>query len=166
MIEHRRSDVRPLWGALLIALGAVLLVETTGLVPGSTESWIGTTVLAALGVPFLAMYLAERSRWWALIPAGTLLSLAVVTAAGPFVSGIVSGAILLFGMAGTFAVVAVAPTAGRTRTWAWIPAAVLAGLGAVTLGSIEAEVFWPAALILIGAFLIGAWAVRRRQPGG
>jgi hypothetical protein len=111
-------------------------------------------------VPFLAVYLFERARWWALIPAGTLLSLAVVTGADPFVSGVVSGAMFLFGMAGTFAFVAVAPSPCGPRTWAWIPAAVLAGLGAVTLGSIEAAVFWPLVLILIGAFLVGAWIVR------
>jgi hypothetical protein len=63
-------------------------------------------------------------------------------------------------LAGTFAFVAVAPSPRGPRTWAWIPTVVLAGLGAVTLGSVEAAVFWPLVLMLIGAFLVGAWIVR------
>jgi hypothetical protein len=166
MIRERRADARLLWGGLLIALGAALLAQTTGLIPGSAGAWFGAAILAATGLGFLAVYLAVPARWWALIPAGTMLSLATVAAVGPFLPGPVAGAVFLLGLAATFGAVAVVPSPCPPRTWAWIPAAVLAVLGTVTLGSIEAAVFWPLALILGGAYLVAAWALRRRQPGG
>ncbi|HEY7200159.1 MAG TPA: hypothetical protein VIC57_08110, partial [Candidatus Dormibacteraeota bacterium] len=150
MIRHRRSDAPLLWGGLLVALGAAMLAQSTGLVPESAGNWTGAAILAAIGFVFVALYLVERIRWWALIPGGTMLSLAVVSAVTPFVSGEIGGALFLLGMAGTFAVVAIAPSPGRPRTWAWIPAAVMLVLGAITLGSTQAAAFWPVALILLG----------------
>lgn len=166
MIRHRRSDARLVWGGLLIALGAVLLAQTTGLVPSLAAAWFGAAVLAAIGLGFLAVYVVAPRRWWALIPAGTMLSLAIVTGVAPFVPGAVAGAILLLGLSATFGAVAVVPTPCPPRTWAWIPAIVLAVLAAVTLGSTEAGVFWPLVLIVAGAYLVVAWARRSRQPRG
>ncbi|HSR26119.1 MAG TPA: hypothetical protein VLW53_21370, partial [Candidatus Eisenbacteria bacterium] len=85
-----------------------------------------------------------------------------------FVPGGAGGSIFLFGMAATFAAVALVPTPCPPRTWAWIPAAVLAALAAVTLGttSAVAAVFWPLLLILGGAYLVLVWTMRGRQPRG
>ena len=166
MMTNRRSDAGLLWGGLLIALGAVLLAQTTGVVPGWASVWFGAAVLAAMGLAFLVVYLTAPARWWAVIPAGALFSLAIATGAGPFVQGAVAGAIFLFGLAATFGAVALVPAAGPPRTWAWVPAAVLAVLGAVALGSTAvAAVFWPVLLILAGAYLVVVWATRR-QPRG
>jgi hypothetical protein len=167
MIQNRRTDVGLLWGGLLILLGLVLLAQSTGLVPGAAEAWFGTGILAAIGLGFLALYLVAPVRWWALIPSGVMLSLALVAGIDPYLPGGVSGAIFLFGLAATFGVVAVAPSPCPPRTWAWIPATVLAVLGAITLGSIAAAaVFWPLVLIAIGAWLVALWALRQRRTGG
>lgn len=166
MTNERRPYARPLWGGLLIVVGAALLVQTTGLVPIWAATWFGATFLAAIGLGFLTVYLQRPTRWWPIIPAGVALTLAVVTAAGPFVPGPVSGAVFLLGLAVTFGAVALVPTAGAPRTWAWIPAGVLTVLAAITLGAAEAAVFWPLILIAAGVYFVAVWALRRRQPGG
>lgn len=160
-----RPHDRLLGPVLLIALGLALLAQTTGVIPAAAANWTGAAVLAAIGLMFLVLYLAERARWWALVPAGTLVTLAGVTAAAPVLPDSVSGAALLFGLAGTFALVAVAPGPARPRAWAWLPAAILATLGAITLGSLDGAMFWPLALILLGIYLVARWAARGRQPG-
>lgn len=167
MTTDRRSETALVWGGLLIALGAVLLAQTTGLIPGGTSPWIGVAILSTIGLGFLTIYLARPARWWAVIPAGTLLSLAVVAGAGPFVPGPVAGAIFLLGLGVTFGAVAVVPSPCPPRTWAWIPAGVLTVLAAMSLGSTwPAAVLWPVLLILLGAYLVIVWARRAHRPGG
>jgi hypothetical protein len=168
MNEHPRPIAAPFWGGILVLLGTLLLAQSTGLVPETAASWVGTAVLAGIGLAFLVLYLAAPARWWAVIPAGTMLSLAAVTAVQPFVPGAVDGAIVLYGMAITFAAVALLPAARQARTWAWIPAALLVVLGTMTLGSVTpaAAAFWPLMLIIGGAYLVIAWTMRDRRGGG
>lgn len=168
MNGQRNPLVGLVGGGMLFVLGVLLLAQTTGLIPEAMASWTGTAVLGTIGLGFVAMYVTAPARWWAIIPAGTMLSLAVVTAVEPFVPGAVSGAIVLFGIATTFAAVALLPTDGRTRTWAWMPAAVMAVLGLMTLGAVMpvAAAFWPVLLIIGGAYLVLAWTMTGRRGGG
>lgn len=166
MNDRTRIDTRLLLGGLLIAFGLLFLAQTTGLLTGASGQWFGAALLAVGGLAFLAFALPIERRWWAVIPGGTLLSLAITTAAAGYLPGDVTGAIFLFGLAGTFAAVAVLPAA-RPRTWALIPAAVLGFVAAVTLASTTAMgLVWPLALILAGLVLVAAWAVQRRHISG
>lgn len=82
----------------------------------------------------------RRDLWWALIPGGVLLSLAVTAALGDSGFGVGHdnpvGGVFIFSLGLTFLVVALAPpTHDRSRWWAYIPAALLTVLGALIFTS-------------------------------
>ncbi|WP_158866789.1 hypothetical protein [Leifsonia sp. AG29] len=136
---------------------------------GGLAQWTEVPLLGALGIGFLAVYLRDHRHWWALIPAGILVTLAVVPVLGASVPGSVAGAAFLGGAALTFALVAVLPGGGGSRWWAWIPAGVLAIGAVMVLLSVAGwvavlNVVWPIAVIAAGAFLIWRALRRRRHP--
>lgn len=162
------ADRRSWWAAIpssaLLGAGVARLMEID---PDGLGQWTEVPVLAAIGIGFLAIYLRDHHRWWALIPGGMLVTLSVLTAVTADVGAAVSGAIFLFGAALTFALVAVLPGGGSRHWWSYIPAAVLA-LAAVAVLLTEAEwvtvlnIVWPIVVIVSGGFLI--WrAVRSRR---
>lgn len=164
---HRPSWWAAIPGAALLGAAAVPVME---LDPGGVGQWTEVQFLAALSAGFWAVYLHDHHRWWALIPGGTLLTLAIVTGVTAAVEGPVTGAIVLFGLAATFTLVAVLPPSPSRRWWAWIPAAVLAAAGLLVLMQAAEWLMllnyvWPLAIIGGGAFLV--WrAVQRRVPTG
>jgi len=133
-------------GCALLGLGA------TALFGSALGAWSGALFLGAIGVSFGIIFLIDREHWWALIPGGVLLTLALVSG----MRGNVQAGVFFFGLAVTFALVAVAPTPDGRQTWAWIPSVALALVGAMTTGGIRDPlgIIWPAALILAGGFLI------------
>lgn len=152
-------------GAALAGVGGAIVLDA--LWPEAGSVWSGPLILAAIGSGFLLVYLRAKTAWWAVIPAGALFSLAVVAGVTPLAPGAVTGAILLLGLAGTFAVVALLPVPGRNQRWAWIPALVLGSLGLLTLGTTQAtEVFLPMLLIAAGAYLLFRAARGRGTAGG
>lgn len=160
----------PSWWWAAIPAGALIgaaAAPVMELDPAGSGQWTEVPFLAALGVGFWAVYLNDHGRWWAIIPGGALLTLAVVSGATEIVDGEATGAILLFGLAVTFVLVAVLPSGRSRRWWALIVAAALAAVAfVVLLQSAELLValnyVWPIAAIGGGAYLVGsAW--RRRQ---
>lgn len=109
----------------------------------------GALFLAALGAGFFYVFLT-RQQWWAIIPGGTLITLAVVNLVEvfPFVPG---GAVFFLGLAATFALVYLIGDPQRRFDWALWPAGALAVLGVINLLSaiFVWMYFWP--LLLIGA---------------
>lgn len=162
---------RPSWwaaipGAALLGAAVVTVME---LDPARFGQWTEVPMLAALGVGFWAVYLRDRSRWWAVIPGGTLLTLAVVAGVTSSVGGQVTGAVFLFGLAVTFALIAVLPSGLHRRWWAWIPAGVLAAAGSLALLAAGEwlpllNYVWPIAVIAAGFFLLWHAMQRRRPP--
>ncbi|NYF16903.1 hypothetical protein HDC37_001728 [Microbacterium sp. AK009] len=152
---------RPSWwaaipGAALIGAAITMVME---LDPAGLGQWREVPMLAVLGVGFAAVYLRDDERWWAVIPAGTLITLSVVTGLAEAISASVVGATFLFGAAVTFALVALLPGGANRRWWAWIPAGVLAA-GAIIVLFTAAEWFtvltyvWPVVVIIAGGVLI------------
>lgn len=111
------------WGWLFPAgifggLAVVIALATNDV--GSAA--VGSPLFFGLLLPFAAAYLTDRTRnWWALIPGGVMLLLAMVTLLVDSVGGEWIGAmfLLLFGLA--FLAVYLN---NRTRTWALIVAYV------------------------------------------
>jgi hypothetical protein len=198
---------RTLWGALLIVMGILFLLESlqilalgaawaalfvaAGLTFGFTflenrENWwavipamallsIGTLVgvdavfprlgsllggsiiLGGLALSFWIIYVTTRyQQWWAIIPGGVLLSLALGIAVEPFIPGEVFAAVFLLGLALTFALVYYLPTANQHMGWALIPAGALAVVGLIVLSVTTrlAGLVWPALLIATGAYIL------------
>ncbi len=114
----------------------------------------GGAFLASLGLAFAVYWQEDKSRWWALIPAGTLASLAMVTFFESSVGASV-GWLFLLGMALTF--FALTRLEVDPQPWATWPAAALgvAAFLAMTRGG-----SWLLPVLLIGA---GAFLLLRRE---
>lgn len=133
-------------GPVLLGLGGVILL------PGGGG---GAIFLAGIGAGFALVALTNLRRWWAIIPAGTLFTLAVVSLTGSAMQGRLSGAVLFIGVGATFGVLALIRVHGKTMTWPLFPAAACVLLGAViaTSGPWSAIV-WPVLLVAAGLFLL------------
>jgi hypothetical protein len=151
-------------GFTLLGLG--LTIALGELAPG-VGGWLGGTVfLASIGLSFIVVFILRPDYWWALIPAGTLATLAVVAGLSGRVAGLDSGALLFLGLAATFLVLALLPQGRGRQTWAVFPAAVL-GIMGLLMGAAfgtTARVFWPIALILVGLLFILRTGRGRRLP--
>jgi hypothetical protein len=90
---------------------------------GASKPWVGSPLFFGLLIPFAAAYLTDRTRnWWALIPGGVMLFLALTTLLVDSVGGEWVGSLLLFMLAVSFLVVYLT---NRTRTWALLVAYIL-----------------------------------------
>ena len=199
-----RDDSRTIIATILIVVGVLALVSTTGWLPQlggvigavlfvvvggallylarrHASDWLmfaafpafglafasavqgnlgGAGFLAGTGAGFLALVVAEPKRWWAVIPAGTLFTLAVITWSGDAFSAQGTGAVLFLGLAATFLVVW--RGTAHPQAWALIPAAgclVMALVVGLALGD------WvvPVVLIAIGAVLLLRGQARQRS---
>src|SRR5512140_3770093 len=145
------TNMRGEWWAAIPGF-ALLGIAGTILLSNILPEWGGFWFLAALGVGFLCVYLSDRQRWWALIPAGVLVTLGFVAVMGDAFGGNTSPAVLFLGFGLTFFLVAL--LAGLQ--WAWIPGIIMVVMGAAfgLAFTGAASLIWPAALILGGLLLI------------
>jgi len=104
------------------------------------------------------IYLVRREFWWAIIPAGVLLTLAVMISLTSSLSGdsMLGPAILFFGLAVTFLVVYLLRSGDEHRAWALITAGVLGGIGMLLLLSLGNLINYLGAVALImgGGYLV------------
>ncbi len=121
---------RLLWGAVLIVGGALLLLDTFGIIKGGSLFW--TVVAAFAGLLFWALYITDHNHWWALIPGTIFLAVATTIGLNAFLSGYsesrLNGSVLLGGIALSFLLVYLAE---RGNWWAIIPAGVIATIAIV-----------------------------------
>ena len=112
------------WGWLFPAGVFGGLAVIIGLaVSGYDNAAIGSPLFFGLLIPFAAAYLTDRTRnWWALIPGGVMLFLAMTTLLVDNVGGEWVGSMFLFLIALSFFVVYLN---NRTRTWALLVAYIL-----------------------------------------
>ena len=150
-------------GWTLIALAVMVLLSTNDAVE---RPYIAAVLFVGLTLAFAHIYLVNRAEhWWAIIPGGFMLVLAVVISLSTNISRLETlGAILFAGMGLVFALVYL--LAGRRRHWwALIPASVLIFFGLMAY-AVENAVqsallkWWPAILIVIGA-AVAFFAVSR-----
>ncbi len=107
----------------------------------------GTYFMGLTGAGFVLAYLNHPRLWWALIPGGALLTLAVVAGLGPSMQ-IAPGLVLFLGFAGTFGVLY-----RIGQRWAIYPALALAVI-AITILSFSGGWLLPLLLIGGGAYLL------------
>lgn len=165
-----RSDRLPLLSAYLLGLiaGLIAFVPSGVLRDGA----IACYVQLGLALPFLALFVADRTRWWALILAYPLLAVAGLVGLatwGGAADGLLTAYILLV-VALPFLLVY---ARDRRRWWALIPGGILAALGLSFVSwlpwpSVRAALFAGdvtgsglgtfAALVLL---VVGAWLLVR-----
>jgi hypothetical protein len=155
-----RSD----WGILITGyavLAIALLVALIALGILRSEA-IGSYILVAIALVFLAVFLRNRSQWWALIPAYALLVIGVMI--GLMELGLLNEllvpAYVLFAIAIPFFV---AFARNRRLWWALIPGGVLAVVGLSFLVAEGAFAFIGAFLLVLGGLWMLARGVFRRE---
>jgi len=141
-------------GFVLLGLTGTILFDE--LAPAAAEAWGGSLFLGGISLAFWAVYLVDTDNWWAVIPAGVLLTLALIAGLPEDIQGIETGGILFLGIGFTFVLLALLPTSEGRMTWPMIPALVLLVVGAlVTAAAAELiNYVWPAFLILGGLYLL------------
>ena len=152
------------WGLIpgFVLLGVASLLYLDYFSPKLANALGGSVVLGGVGIAFLAVYLADRRNWWAIIPMGVMLTLTAVTALDQL--GVVaSGGIFFLGLGLTFILVALLPSPAGRMTWAWIPAAALLLMGFLLTASASNLIVYifPLALIVGGGYLF----YRALRPG-
>ena len=150
-------------GMTLLALA--VLIGLDYFAPTLSERVGGPLFLGGVGLSFLVIYALDRKLWWAIIPAGALLTLAAVAGLDN-VEAFNGGGVLFLGLGLTFGLLALAPVDnGKALRWAFIPAGILLLMGGMLLVGFERAIgyLWPVALIVGGGLLLfRAW---RRGPG-
>ncbi len=141
-------------GFTLIAIGAQFFL------PDSMDDFDGLIFLGAIALAFWIVYAsAPQERWWALIPAGVLTTLAGMTVAAERFGDFETAGFFFIGLSLTFLLVAL--LAGMR--WAYWPAAVLGIMGVLGLASLFeiANYIWAIALMAAGGFLLFRYFVKR-----
>jgi hypothetical protein len=151
---------RSRWWAVIPAftlIGIGGLIGINALFPETGEQWGAGFFLGALSLSFWFIYLTTaREQWWAIIPGGVLIALALAIALEPYMRGEGFVAIFFLGMALTFALVYLLPNPEGRMGWALIPAATLGAMGLIffSLASQYAGLIWPVLLILVGGYIL------------
>jgi len=150
---------RKQWWALFPSFGlligaAVLFLETA--FPELPGDLGGAIALGGIGLAFLIIYLINTENWWALIPAGVLISLSLGLGLSVFIDGLEVGGVLLIGLGLTFGLIGLVPTQQGRMRWAFIPALILLAIGVIILlASFNLFLYlWPLGLIAVGVLII------------
>lgn len=149
--ERSRWAVIP--GMILVYLAGLMVVDQV--FPGFSSNIGGPLFLAVIGISFLFIYLFNPLNWWAVIPAGIMITLGIIAVLSRFLPGMATGGILFLGMGVTFLVLYFLPTPTGRMRWPLIPGGVLLLMGllfAISSTGLLA-VLWPVALILAGLYL-------------
>ena len=145
--------------ALLVAyiMFVISLAPAMSIMGGTVPAYFGSIVLFAIALPFYVVYFRSLENWWAIIPAGVMTTLSVITtlAISGWIqdgqSGSISSAILMGGFAATFAVIWLR----HARAWAKIVTIVLAALAVVSgFFTAYSEILVAVTVILVGVYLL------------
>jgi hypothetical protein len=138
---------------LLVIAGLVTLI-TLNLLP---DEFVAVYVLLAIALPFLGVFLRDRSQWWALIPAYVLLAVALMDwlmEVGILTELLVPGYIM-FAIAIPFFVVY---SFNTKQWWALIPGGILTIIGGTAIFIAGAAVQYIGAILLV---IAGLWILIR-----
>jgi hypothetical protein len=146
------------WWALIPGGVMLFIALTTLLVDNVGGEWIGTMFLFLIGLAFFAVYMNNRSHWWALLVAYVMFVLSIAPATASFGGNVAAyyGAIFLFAIGLPFFVVYF-----RTEDnwWAIIPAGSLTVLAVIVAAGISGLINGDTQGGYVTAFLMGGLTV-------
>jgi len=145
LLNQYHSGRKQLW---MLLAGFILLGCAAATVTGH---FAGAWFLGLSGAGFFLAWREDERRWWALIPAGVLGTLAAVVLSDVWITWLNGGAVFFAGLAITFLGIYSLPRYGQP--WAMVPAVASAALALVVLGSAGGWVM-PIVLIGIGLYLM------------
>jgi hypothetical protein len=156
VVKDRKQWWATIPGVILLSIGFTLGLDYAD--PSFAGSYGATVILGGIGLSFLVVYLLNFVNWWAIIPAGVMLTIAVMTVLEKVVSGGsgISGVVFFIGLAATFALLSILPNGGEKMNWPWIPAASLLFVGFIISIATATllNYFWPILLIMLGIFVV------------
>jgi hypothetical protein len=163
-----RRDRNQWWFGLVAFILAGLAVS--GLIslffPAVGDAIGGAIFFGAMATGFILVYRRDSNNWWALIPAGVMLSLAAITVVDdlPIQLPFDEGGLLFLGMGLTFLVLTQIKVAGERLAWAIFPAIALLLFGVfVAFGrSASWNIVWPSLIIIFGLYFL-VDAMRKRS---
>jgi hypothetical protein len=145
-----------IWALIVAYVFGVLSIAPMLAAFDELAAYFGAVFLFAVALPFFIIYFRSMDNWWAIIPAGALSVVGVIAAVA--IAGLINNAtsggyvnaFMMGGLAATFGVVWLR----HAKPWAKIVTIVLAALavGSVFFAT-QAEILWPVAIILVGAYL-------------
>lgn len=140
-------------GSVLFSIGVTAALPWVA--PGLEGRLGGPIVLAGISLGFWLVYLRVPVNWWAIIPAGVMLTLASMTLMSSE-NSLEAAGVFFIGLGLTFALVALLPGSALRMAWPWIPAGVLLIMGFLFISSAAnlASYVLPVALILGGLVLV------------
>ena len=154
-------------GFTLLGLGALIGLSEYG--PKGLENLAAAIFMGSIGLSFWLIYFLNREHWWAIIPGGVLLSVAVIAGLEEVVANDdVAASIIFLGLASTFGAIAILPTPYGRMKWAWIPASIFFVISLI-LFSVAVSGFqyvWPAGIIVIGLVILYRALFRRSKAQG
>jgi len=144
------------WALLVAYIVGVLGIAPLMSTGGREAAYFGPIFLFAVALPFFFVYFRSPENWWAIIPAGSVATVAVIAtlAIGGWIrnanEGGYANALMMGGLAATFAVLWLR----HSKAWAKVVTIALAlvGVASVFFASYS-QIFWPVAIILVGAYL-------------
>lgn len=160
MVGNRQSWWAAFPGFALLGIGATIALSE---MHTPSSDWLsGAAFLGCLALSFMVVYLMQPTFWWAIIPAGTLLSLSATVVTEPFIHN--NGWVFLMGLSLTFLLLMLfKDQSGERISWAIYPGiALLAVAMLAMLGSVAwAAYLWPIALIAVGVVMVVRSVMRR-----
>jgi hypothetical protein len=156
-------NVRKNWWALIPAFVMILCGSVIVLANKAPGEFIGAAFMFAFAVPFLAVYLADRTRGWALIPAFIMAATGVLILLSRYMGQWV-GAFVLMAISAPFFYLYFKD---RQRWWALIPAGILASISINALMTMPAlgrfaQSSFPTGLMFLGWGATFGWLWRQR----
>jgi len=147
------------WWAIIpgfALLGAAALVAIDQFFPRIGGDVGGMILLGGLGLAFFVIYFQNREYWWAIIPGGALVTLALITGLESVFDGYEIGGLLFVGLGLTFGVLYLRPSPYKWMKWFIIPAGVLLGMGLLTIVAAigGSDLLFAVALIVVGLYLL------------
>jgi hypothetical protein len=152
------TDRRQWWalfpGFALLIGGSILLLENV--FPQLPDELGGVIALGGIGLAFLIIFLINFENWWALIPAGVLLSLAVAIGLSAFLEESLMPGVFLIGLGLTFGGIGFMSTPQGRMRWAFIPAVILLVIGIILLVAMADLMLYllPLGFIAVGVYII------------
>jgi hypothetical protein len=153
-VQNRSSWWALIPGVILPSLGVMIGLDE--LAPAFSDVVGGAFFLGSISLAFWLVYLTNRSQWWAVIPAGVLLTLAIVAGLEELFPNAEMGGVFFVGLGLTFALLGLLPNQGVNLRWAFIPAGILILFG-LLISTAEFGLInyaWPILFILAGMFLL------------
>lgn len=157
------SDRRQWWalipGTSLIGVGLLIFLNTVRAVPDEVGAGV---MLLCISLAFWIIFLNDRNQWWALIPGGVLVVVAVIPIVAMGLSGPVVGGLFFIGIGLVFTVLYLFSFSNPDLRWAKFPAIPLLLIGLLVMFAAQLLTWWPLLLVLLGVYLLLRAVIGRR----